>query len=125
MLKAPPKAVLRKIFKKEVDLKRYSFSESDDTYGQATRSLSETYPIKAEIQELTTEDLSFLPPGVASIGDAYGFFLPTYLVKGREVSVEVEDEIVWDNKIWRVERIENFYYGSKLWYKRAFLKRVI
>ena len=125
MFKVPPKFVSRKGFKKKVTLKRYSLSENDDAYGQSERSLEETFTLEAEIQEITAEDLAYLAPGTAEIGDAYGYFLPTYLKKGREISIQVEDEITWNNKTWRIERIEDFYYGDKLWYKRAFLKRVI
>jgi len=125
MFKVPPKFMLRKGLKKQVTLKRYSFSENEDAYGQSQRSLQETFTLEAEIQEITAEDLAYLVPGTAEIGDAYGFFLPTYLKKGREITIQVEDEITWNNKTWRIERIEDFYYGDKLWYKRAFLKRVI
>jgi len=125
MFKVPHKFVLRIGVKKKVTLKRYSLSENDDAYGQSERSLEETFTLEAEIQEITAEDLAYLAPGTAEIGDAYGYFLPTYLKKGREISIQVEDEITWNNKTWRIERIEDFYYGDKLWYKRAFLKRVI
>jgi len=125
MFKLPPKVMLRKSLGKQVTLKRYSFSESEDAYGQSTRTLQDTYSLEAEIQEITAEDLAYLVPGTAEIGDAYGFFLPSYLKKGKEITLQVNDEIQWKGKTWRVERIEDFYYGDKLWYKRAFLKRVI
>jgi len=125
MFKTPPKVMLRKVLKKQVTLKRYSISENEDAYGQGERTLQATYSLEAEIQEITAEDLAYFVPGTVDVGDAYGYFLPSYLKKGKEVTIQVEDEIVWNNKTWRVERIEDFYYGDKLWYKRAFLKRVI
>ena len=117
--------MLRKVLKKQVTLKRYSVSKKEDAYGQAQRTLEDTYSLEAEIQEITSEDLAYFVPGTVEIGDAFGYFLPSYLKKGKTITIQVEDEIVWNNKTWRIERIEDFYYGDKLWYKRAFLKRVI
>ena len=125
MFKLPPKTQLRKILGKTVTLKKYTYSGTEDEYGQKERTLSDSYSIKAEIQELTSEDLAFLPPGLANIGDAYGYFLPSYLAKGKTVEISTEDEIVWNNKTWRIDRVEDYYYGDKIWYKRAFLRRVI
>ena len=77
MFKVPPKAQLRKILGKKVTLKKYTYSGTEDEYGQKERTLDDSYSIRAEIQELTSEDLAFLPPGLANIGDAYGYFLPS------------------------------------------------
>lgn len=125
MSKIPPRYVLKKIFKKKVTLTKYSYSNEDDAYGQGERSVSDTYSISAEIQEITSEDLAFVVPGVMEIGDAFGYFLPYYLVKGKEIAIEAEDEITWNGKTWRIDRIEDYYYGEKEWYKRAILKRVV
>ena len=125
MLKIPPSYVLKKILKKEVTLTKYTYSDGEDAYGQRSRSVSGTYKIKAEIQEITSEDLAYVVPGTMSVGDAFGFFLPTYLVQGKNISIEAEDEITWNSKTWRIDSIEDYYYGEKIWYKRAVLKRVV
>jgi len=125
LFKVPPKAQLRKVLGKKVTLKKYTYSGTEDEYGQKERTLDDSYSIRAEIQELTSEDLAFLPPGLANIGDAYGYFLPSYLVKGKTIEISAEDEVVWNNKTWRIDRVEDYYYGDKIWYKRAFLRRVI
>ena len=125
MLKIPPKYVLKKILKKEVTLTKYTYSNGEDAYGQRSQSVSGTYAINAEIQEITSEDLAYVVPGTMSIGDAFGFFLPSYLVKGKTISIAVDDEISWNNKTWRIDQVEDYYYGNKIWYKRAILKRVI
>lgn len=123
MLKAPPKRQLSKLFRKKVTLTKYTLSNGEDAYGQRRQTIKDTYTLFAEIQEITSEDIAYLVPGTANIGDAYGYFLPNYLVKGQVISIEVEDEVTWNNKTWRIERIEDFLFGEKLYYKRAFLKR--
>jgi len=124
-LKAYPKIGLKKIFKKDVNLIRHTETSSSDAYGQATMVPSETFPLKAEIIEVTAEDLLYLPPGALNIGDAWGYFLPSYISKGREVIIQVGDVVQWNSKEWRIERIEDHYLGKKLSHKRAFLKRVV
>ena len=126
MLKVPPKAKLRKMFRKNVTLTKYTLSKNEDAYGQASQSESQEYVnLRAEIQEITAEDLAYLVPGTAQVGDAYGYFLPSYYTKGVTIEISPEDEVTWNNKTWRIERVEDYYLGDKLWYKRAFLKRVI
>ena len=124
-MKPWPNIGLKKIFKKEVYLIRNSETASEDAYGQAELIPQETFPLKAEIIEITSEDLMYYPPGVLEIGDAWGYFLPSYYSKGRTVTIQIGDFIEWDNKQWRIERIEDFYLGKKLGHKRALLKRVV
>lgn len=124
MLKVPSLS-LKKILRKEVIVIKYSLAGSEDAHGQKERTKIGEFPVRAEIQELTAEDLSYIVPGVLEIGDAFGFFLPKYISEGQEITVNVEDEVKWNEKVWRVERIESFTYGEKEYYKRAYLKRVI
>lgn len=125
MLKVPPRRKLGKLLKKQVTLTKFSLSSNEDAYGQKERTVAGTYSIEAEIQEITAEDLSFLVPGVASIGDAWGYFLPSYLVSGQNITISPEDEVTWNGKTWRIDKIEDYYYGENLFYKRALMKRVI
>lgn len=125
MLKPLPEFILRKLFRKKVTLKKYSKTGTDDAYGQKEDQLIGTYVIEAEIQEITAYDLAYVVPGILQVGDAMGYFLPQYFVDGRYITVEVEDRVTWNNKTWRVEKIEDFYYGDKLMHKRALLKRVV
>jgi len=124
MLRAPSRSTLRKLFRKEVVLKRYTYGP-EDSYGQKAKTGSETYPLKAEIQEIVAEDAIQLVPAELGIGDAYGFFLPSYIVKGQTIIIALEDEVIWNYKTWRIENIEDYYIGKKLSHKRALLKRVV
>jgi len=124
MLKVPSLS-LKKLMRKDVVIIKYSLSGTEDAHGQKTRTKVGEYPVKAEIQEITAEDLSYMVPGVLEVGDAFGFFLPKYISRGVEITIEVEDEVMWNSKVWRVEKIENYDYGGKEWYKRVYLKRVV
>jgi type IV secretory pathway TrbF-like protein len=124
-MKVPPQRKLLHMFRKKVTLEKYSIEESTDSYGQTEETLVGSYQIDAEIQEVTAEDLVYMRPGVVEVGDAWGYFLPSYLVQGQTVTVEVEDIVKWNNKAWRIDRIEDYYLGGQLMYKRALMKRVV
>ena len=125
MLKVPPRKKLSKIFNKTVTLEKYAYTNGSDEYGQSAGTLVDTYTINAEIQEITSEDLAFLVPGTAEVGDAWGYFYPDYTVKGQTIKIAPEDIVKWNNKTWRIDKIEDYSLGNSIFYKRAFLKRVI
>lgn len=125
MLKTPPKRKLGKLLMKKVTLTKFSLAGGDDAYGQRTRNVAATYILEAEIQELTSEDLAYFVPGTVNLGDAYGYFLPDYIIKGLTITIAAEDEVTWNSKTWRIDRIEEYTFGEQTWYKRALLKRVI
>jgi len=125
MLKTPPKRKLSKLLMKKVILTKFTLSGGDDAYGQRERTSSTTYRLDAEIQELTSEDLAFFVPGTVKLGDAYGYFLPNYIIKGQTITIACEDEVTWNSKTWRIDRIEDYYLGEQLWYRKALLKRAI
>jgi len=95
-----------------------------DEYSQTTES-EVTYSIKAEIQPITLERLAWLPPGTASLGDAFGYFKPTYKKLGSDISVELKDYITCEGVKYLVERIEDFYHGNNIHHRRAYLRRLL
>ena len=123
MLKAPPSRKLASIFGKTVTLTQYLGTGDEDAFGQKNMTVLGTYRIKAEVQEITSYDLSFLVPGIADVGDAWGFFLPSYKIKGKTLNLQPEDEITWNSKTWRIDKIEDFYVGESLWYRKALMRR--
>lgn len=125
MLKTPPKRKLGKLMMKKVTLTKFSLSGEDDAYGQKLKDISKTYILQAEIQEITAEDLAFFVPGTVNLGDAYGYFLPDYAIKGQTISISSEDEVTWNSKTWRIDTIEDYTFGEQVWYKRALLRRVL
>lgn len=125
MLKTPPKKKLSKLLMKKITLTKYDLSGTDDAYGQKSKTILATYTLKAEIQELTSEDLAFFVPGTVNLGDAYGYFFPSYEIQGQTISIAAEDEVTWSGKTWRIDRIEDYTFGEQIWYKRAFLRRLI
>jgi len=125
MLKGIPSWQLKKFFKKGVTLTKYSYSDGEDAYGQKSKTTTGTYTLEAEIQEIRSEDLAYMRPGLVELGDAWGFFLPSYTKKGKTVTVEIGDEVTWNSKTWRVDYIENYITENNVTYKRALLKRVI
>jgi len=125
MIKAPPQRKLRNAFMKSVTLTKYTSSDNEDDWGQQTFTVSGTYIIAAEIQEITSEDLSFMVPGTANVGDAWGWFQPTYTKKGMTITIAPEDQVTWNSKTWRIDTIEDAYLGEHLWYRKALMRRVI
>jgi len=123
MLKVPPRCKLRKLMMKRVILTKFTFSDTDDAYGQEERNTSGTYTLNAEIQELTSEDLAFFVSGTVNLGDAYGYFLPNYAVNGLIITISSEDEVTWNGKTWRIDTIEDYALGENVWYRRALMRR--
>jgi len=95
-----------------------------DEYHQVTES-EVTYSIKGEVQPITLERLTWLPPGSARLGDAFGYFKSSYKKLGSDISVELEDYITCENVKYLVERFEDFYHGDNIVYRRAYLRRII
>ncbi|RLJ10170.1 MAG: hypothetical protein DRP15_00930 [Candidatus Aenigmatarchaeota archaeon] len=118
-----PKWQVKKFLKKEVTLNKYSI-EATDEYGQAQKTLVGSYSIKAEIQPITFDQLIHYPPGEVEIGDAWGYFQTSYLVKGVTVSLEPDDEIVWNGQTFIVRNIEKYIAGEDEIYLRVYLKRI-
>jgi len=126
MLKCPPVTIINRFFRKTVTLNRYILTETGDAWNQNSKTVSLTEEIKAEIQEIVAEEFANLKQGEVAVGDAYGYFLPSYNLGGNHIVMVVEqDEITWNSKTWKVERVENYYVGNTLFYKRAFLKRIV
>jgi len=125
MLKTPLRRKLGKLLMKKVTLTKYAFSNGDDAYGQRERDSGTSYIFNAEIQEITSEDLAFFVQGTVHLGDAYGYFLPDYPVKGQTISIASEDEVTWNGKTWRIDTIEDYTFGEQVWYKKALMRRVI
>ena len=127
MIRAPPPRKLRNLFLKSVTLSRYTLAAEDinDAFGQRDRTLSGTYTLKAEIQEVTSEDIAFYIAGTVNLGDAWGFFQASYFDKGKQIVIAPLDEITWNGKTWMIDTIEDAFVGEQLWFKKAFLRRLI
>lgn len=125
MRKLPFRTKLRNVFAKQVVVSRRTTTASEDEYGQQETLTTEDFTVLAEIQELTSRDLLFLPPGTVSPGDAWGYFFPTYQVKGRTITIQPEDRVSWNSKTWRVDTIQDFSYGEDVFYSKILLRRVL
>lgn len=123
-MKAPPRWKISKMYTSDVILSKTTETEIEDEFGQTEESL-ETYKIKAEIQTIRLEDVTFLPAGSIKEGDAWGFFLPSYTIDGESVTVEVNDYITFKSVVYLVQRIEDYYQGNTTVYRRALMRRQI
>lgn len=123
-MKAIPSWKVKKTFKCSVILHKVTVSEIEDEFGQ-TEETETTYTIKAEIQSITLEDISYLPLGSVKEGDAWGFFLPVYSLEGQEIKIEPNDYITFKGIKYLIQRIEDYYEGNQIVYRRAYLKRQI
>jgi len=71
--KSPPKWMLKRILRQTAKLVKVTIAETNDEYGQGVES-QVIYTINhCEIQQITSEDLRFMPAGVLKEGDARGF----------------------------------------------------
>lgn len=123
-MKKIPAWKLKKTWKCDVTLHKISSSSIDDEFGQTTDTET-TYDIKAEIQSITLEDIMFLPAGMVSEGDAWGFFSPTYTLEGQSIVVAVNDYITFKSIKYLVQTITDFYEGNDTVYRKALLKRQV
>lgn len=135
-MKAAPKWKLKKILQSlglEVTLHKVTTTEIDTEYvdefednpfGQTEES-EETYTILAEIQPITFEDMAFLPAGTIEEGDAWGYFLPSYLIEGQDIYVEVNDYITCKGTKYLVTQLEDQYMKGETVLRRALLRRQV
>lgn len=123
-MKSPPPWKIKKLFKSNLTLHKISETVIDDEYGQTEES-EETFSIVGEIQVITLEDMVFLPAGEVSSGDAFGYFLPSYLLDGIEYTVEVNDYISFKGIKYLVTRVEPQFEGNTEVFRRAYLKRQV
>ena len=126
-MKAPPSWKIRKILDAEVTLHKITVSEiaSSDPFGQVEEGEEIISKIPAQIQVITLQDLAYLPPGVVSEGDAWGFFLPSFEVDAKSYTVEVNDYITFKGVKYLVQRVEDHYQGEERVFRKAILKRVV
>ena len=123
-LKPTPRWMLNKMLNKTVTLNKVTESEiSGDIYGMTTESKA-TYSLNCKIQDVTFEDLQFLPAGMMKIGDAVGYFLDYYVSSGHTYTVEAGDLILDRGSIYRVENFLEPTFGDYKVFKRAYLKRL-
>jgi len=123
-MKAPPSWKVKKLYRCDVTLHKITETELEDEFGQIEES-EVTYSIKAEIQSIRLEDKAYLPVGMISEGDAWGFFIPIYAIEGQDIEVEVNDYITFKEIKYLVQWIEDYYEGNDVVYRRALLKRQV
>lgn len=128
-MKNPPSWKLEKILKtlgSKITLQKVTETilASGSEFGD-TKETTTNYSIYAEIQTITLEDMNYLPAGEVRTGDAWGFFLPKYQVEGLEVTVEVNDYIIFNEKKYLVVRLEDEYMSGQTVLRRAFLQRQV
>jgi len=124
-IKAVPLWYVRKQLRGKVTLlKVKEIIDETDEYGQETKESITKFSLKAQIDVITPEDLTWLPPGLLRVGDARGFFLPYYTLDGKKISVDLKDYIVFDQHTFVVDRIEDIFYGKDIVYREAYLRRV-
>lgn len=78
--KVPPNWQIKKLLKQTCTILKVTETQVDDEYGQTEESTI-SHSIIGEIQPITSEDLSFLPPGVLNVGDAIGFFKEIFITE--------------------------------------------
>ena len=126
-MKVPPNWKLKKIFKSsgmKVTLSKVTETIIDSEFGQTSETLTD-YIIYAEIQDVTVEDMSYIPAGELKEGDAWGFFLPVYIIDEVEITVEVNDYITFKGRKYLVTRIEESYSSGDTVVLRAILRRQV
>jgi len=69
--------------------------------------------------------MNYLPAGEVSEGDAWGYFLPLYIINAMEYEVEVNDYITFKERKYLVVRIEDQYMGSETVLRKGLLRRQV
>ena len=87
-----PKLQIRKLLSDQITLVKVTESEISEDWGD-TKITTTEYTITGKIVPVTTEDLRFLPSGLLDLGDARGYFLPSYTVDQTTVTVDTGDRI--------------------------------
>lgn len=132
-MKSPPAWKIKKMYTCDVTLHKVTTTEidtghqdefEDNPFGQVDQS-EKTYSIKAEIQNITLEDMTYLPPGQVKEGDCWGYFLSSYRIEGEDIEIEVNDYITFNSIKYLIERIESYWDGNTEVYRRAFLRREV
>ena len=130
MIKTTPAWRMGKMLRHTVTLHKVTktpigeIGDQYDEYHQVTET-EVTYSIKGEIQPITLERLTWLPPGTARVGDAFGYFKQSYKKLGSDISVELDDYITCETVKYLVQRLEDFYHGNNIVFTRAYLRRLV
>ena len=119
---------MKKLLRRTVKLVKITatditYGNTIDAYGMQEKT-KETYSIKAEIQPVTDADLVILVPGQLTIGDAVGWFLDSYDVKGKTITVDPDDLVLDKDYTYRVDTIQDPTDGNTIIYRRAYLRRM-
>lgn len=126
-MKQPPDWKLEKLLKStgsKVTLHKVTENLIDDEFGQ-TQVSEFTFQIYAEVQDITLEDMSYLPAGMVKEGDKWGYFSPIYYFEGDPYEVKVNDYITFKGIKYLVVRIEDSYMAGETVARRALLRRTV
>lgn len=123
-IKSIPRWQYRKTLRHDITLYKTTMTTiGDDEYDQKTETY-QSYSIKAEVQPITLNELKDMPPGLMNLGDAWGYFLPSYYIQGQTITVEPEDEILCETIRYEVVKVEDHYQGNSIVWRRCYLRRI-
>lgn len=104
-----------------VTLRRYAAGSYDAATGQWTSGAVTTSSVMAAVQPLGPRELELLPENERTI-EAVGIYTRSALLTSNVLTGQQADEIVWDGKIHKVVRVEDWTRQAR--YARAFAVRL-
>jgi len=117
-----PYFLLHKVLVDDITLKKVTKTIIDEAYGVAEETTT-TYTIKGKVVLVTEEDLRFLPSGTLKLGEARGYFYPSYTIDSTTVTVEIGDKITINNEDYKVEELTLHQQGGEEIYREVILRK--
>jgi len=117
-----PYFLLHKVLVDDITLKKVTKTIIDEAYGVAEETIT-TYTIKGKVVLVTEEDLRFLPSGTLRLGEARGYFYPSYTIDATTVKVEIGDKITINNEDYKVEELTLHQQEGKEIYREVILRK--
>lgn len=114
--------VLRTILKDAVTLRVVTRTVTDSRWDTRHES-TEDYQVKAKILIITQEDLRWIPGGTLRVGDARGFFFPSYQIGDKTIAADIGNRVIWQDLVFEILRVSP-YIDGQVQFRECYLKRV-
>lgn len=118
-----PTIILQNLFDSEIVLLKRTEVVIDSNFG-TTGVTYTSYVAMARVVPITDWDLLYDKSGIIHMGQARGFFMPSYSFQGDYVRVMVGDRVFMQSTNWDVLKVAPFFDGNREIYLEALLDRI-
>ena len=116
--------VLRRILTENITLKKKEETELDTEYGSVTKAYT-SYTVRGLVIPTSVDEVRWIAPGYIHIGDARGFFYPSYEIdEDTTISPVIGDRVVWEGDEYTIDKI-NHYRAYSIEFLECTLRKML